>query len=276
MTSQFNILVIAAGNTQTLDDSGPWRSLVDDVVMVSNVGEAHALVGDGAFDLVVAVLDRRGVPSFRDLQQLQQSAPLCRFVAVTGPLCDGVWRRAADQLPSLIVLPWHRWSGWLRSNAGQLGRGLPPAWSMPQTAAVDELAEFWSQAHITTTYGAVGIDCVSRDAAEAIGDMLALAGFASSWHGVRGDGFMQRATALILEADGWDSTVAERVRSLRGRYAEVPLVLLVNFPIPSDISEAQRAGATAILGKPFTLSEFLGQLSELSPSVGTSDAAKVA
>ena len=266
MTCSIKILVVALGDIDALDAGGEWRSLVGSVTVAANAGEARAILRENAFDLTAIILDRRGQISLREVAELQQLAPLCRFVAVTGPLCEGVWRRGPDLLPGITLIPAIRWAAWLRCSAGQIGRGLPPAWSLPNTAAADELAEFWSQARISPGQGLVHIDCESRDAAEAIGDVVALAGYASSWHPPGSESFVQGAAAVVVEADGWSDALSARIQGVHRQYAPVPLLLVMNFPLPGDVSAAIAVGATAVLSKPFTLSEFLGQLSAAPPA----------
>ena len=227
---------------------------------MASVTEAESLADDHVFDLIVTHLPRRGAFSFSQLNSLQQQFPLARLVVVTGPLCEGPWRRNVDVLPGMTLVPWHRWHDWLHTNADRLGHGLPAAWALPRTAGVDEMAEFWSRAAVPSASGLIVIDSLSHDAAEALGETVALSGYSYIWNSHRGDTLVRGATAVVVEANGWEEEIADRIHKAREQHPASPTLLVLNFPLPADVSAAKAAGAASVIGKPFTLSEFLGQL----------------
>jgi len=270
MASELSILIVGDGGGAAQLLPAPQSPSLK-CRHVSDVEAALRSVDDDRFDLIVLALRRRGEFTAFDATRLEARMPLARVIAVAGPWCEGPRRRNVDHLVGAEVVPWHRWPGWLHANIRQYERSQPAQWSLPATTSADELADFWSRSKIQSAAGRcaasglVAIDCPTRDSAEAIGDVLASAGYATTWHAPGADALVHGACASVVEGNAWDEPFAQKVSRLREQSPAAPILLLLNFPLPEHVQAAQAAGATAVLGKPFTLAEFLGQLEELLP-----------
>ena len=264
MTSGIDILVVGDGDIESLVPERFSCASVDRVDYVPTSEHAAVRLREETYDLAALICHRRGSFKSKDIAKIQIAAPLCRIVAIAGPWCEGLWRRTSDGLPGVTIVPWHRWGDWLRSSANQLRAGAPAAWSLPATTAHDELADFWSRVRVNKTQGLIAINSDSRDAAEAIGDVLSLAGFAYVWQQPDADSLIEGASVIVVDCNGWNEEMARRVASLRSGHPQSQVVSLVNFPLPRDVIAAKAAGSTSVVAKPFTLSEFLGQLDQLA------------
>ena len=230
---------------------------------VQSVGEALQQLRQHSFDLVVFALPRRGLFSQDDVNRMQQAAPLSRLIIVAGPWCEGPWRRREDVVSGATILPWHRFDSWLATNAAQLQRKLPAVWSLPATSAVDELAEFASRSPLPRAAGMVLIESPDRDRAQAISDVLSLTGYASVWQQSGENAVTQGATVLVVDAQGWNDQLGRQIAANAESSPQTPIFLALNFPLPADVEQARAAGAHGVIAKPFTLAEFLGQLTEV-------------
>ena len=199
MTDPIAILFTDEKSQQILLGSPSVRNVQGNVTVADGFDDALRRIAEQLFDLIVIYCNRRGAVSIAAVDNLQQKSPLSRLIVVTGPLCEGPWRRDSDVLRGVTLVPWHQWHDWLRSNVDRLGLHLPTSWSLPQTAARDELAEFWSRAGLPSSDGLVSIDAPERDSAEAIGDVVSLGGFAYSWHEGPGDSLVRGCDAVVVE-----------------------------------------------------------------------------
>lgn len=227
---------------------------------VEDVAAAVERLAQSEFDLVALCCSRRREFNSANVRALQQAAPLARIVAVTGSLCAGPWRRSADLLDGASIIPSHRWPGWLLASGDRLRSKLPALWSFPATMGNEEWAGFGSSQTVNAQGGLITIHSSSRDAAEAISDVLSAAGYVTAWQRDEVESVTRGAIASIVDADAWNDDVADRMSSLRAQHPITPILLLLNFPLAEDLNAARVTGVSAVVAKPLSHSEFLAQL----------------
>ena len=213
-------------------------------------------------DVIVVVQSYPGEFTDRQIDRLRRVAPLARFVAVLGTWCEGEMRSGTPWSGAVRVY-WHQWAPQCHRELGRLLAGRESLWSLPPTACEEDrclavaarqdrgrtassphgdprlparrLAEIVSQQHDVFNWLAAG--CRDR-------------GFDVRWRRA-GDELPADVPAVVLfDAAGEMALELARFRQLQvGR--DVPSVVLADFPRIADRDRFVRAGARAVLSRPF-------------------------
>jgi CheY-like chemotaxis protein len=242
-----------------LQEQHAWTTILDGIPGIA--ADRHRSCGANV-DLLLLACSRRGEFNGADLRLLRAAAPLARIVAITGSWCEGPWRRTADLLAGVTVVPWHRFAAWAAVNTRQLGQRRWASWAMPETSTADELADFWSVQPLSSGRGMVLIDADDPESAEALADVVRAGGFSAVWQSPRGNGFIDDISAIVCETNDARPATLARIGELSRQFAPSPVLAVVNFPQVEDIRQIISAGAVAVVGKPFTLHEILAQLED--------------
>lgn len=211
-------------------------------------------------ELIVVAQRRPGDFGREQIELLRRHAPLARIAMLLGSWCEGEQRAADQRAPGVMPVYWHQFSSWLHNEADALSQCRGALWGLPLTAGVDEQVRFHSRRRSLHGSRLVLIDAADEDSADAHRFILDDAGFLAVWTGPHHDAVAAGACAAVVDAEGMDGAVLDRIHRLRKAYRALPLVALVHFLRLQDVEAAREAGAEAVLGKPFTVAEFLGQL----------------
>ena len=80
---------------------------------------------------------RPGRFSEHDVARLKQCAPLARVLGLLGSWCEGE-TRTGTAWPAAGRCYWYQWPARFESELDRIGRGLCPAWGLPETASPEE------------------------------------------------------------------------------------------------------------------------------------------
>lgn len=215
-----------------------------------------------ACELIVLACARRGEFTASDVERLRSAAPLARIVALTGTWCEGPWRRACDLLPGVALVSWDRWNAWADANLRQLERSRATAWSRPATTTVDELADFWSVQPLSQNRGLILIDTANPENAEVLADVVRAGGFSAVWRSPLVEGNFNSVRAIVCDLNDARKEALDRMGELSHHFSQRPILAVVDFARAEESAQILAAGAVAVVGKPFTLHEILGQLED--------------
>ncbi len=220
-------------------------------------------------DLVMILQRYPGEHRVDDLERLRSAQPLARFVAILGSWCEGEGR-SGEPLPGTLRYYWHQWMSSARDQLRLLRTGKNRAWSLPPTATDEDLVLAEADT-VTATKGlqaenpaaersAPLLLVMSRDysAFESLRSAAGLWGMRAEWRRLAAglQSLPDATTALVIDVERDGELSPRRLGRLQteaGGKAPVPIVLLLGFPRLHDVRRYLRAGATAVLSKPYAL-----------------------
>ena len=230
-------------------------------LQASNCVDAVELlaVRDFAPELILLADPLPGTHSLEAVEQLRLAAPLARLVVVAGTWCEGELRTGSP-LNGVLRLYWYELPGWWAAAMKTLSEGGCPPWSQPldgpaagRNLEVDQV----------TGLGVVAIDCKSISTFEALADALKFPAADCRW---TRRGAMAQLPASVA-AGIWDGGQLEplEVERLRSFAQEIQqrggvVIALLDFPRREHVEIARDAGCQAVFGKPFIVSELVGQI----------------
>lgn len=273
---------------------GPWRqrefayakSAIDpnhSWFLASTIDDAMERLGQVEKAPEVALL-AQPFPGYYDAQaavRLQRAAPLLRSVVVAGSWCEGE-RRTGQPLLGAMRLYWHQLPAWWRRGVALWAAGRTPPWSQPLgEAAWNAPASLERQSR---PGGAIAADRAVRvliagnDSASFKAYAAALAPSRCTCQRIAlvAD-TLKEYIAITAERDAvvgiWDGRgMDDRELGLMQRFCgafpqrPAPVVALVDAPRVQDISRAQAAGASSLLGKPLDIVALEDEVRRLSAS----------
>ncbi|MEE2827024.1 MAG: hypothetical protein VYE64_10395 [Planctomycetota bacterium] len=234
-----------------------FRSILEDtevatlLVPLSQVGQWKGTT----FDLVVVTQSRRGQIGQAVIEEIRCAFPLVPIINLLGSWCEGVGRSGSG-LEGVKQVFWHQWSARFDQFVRQVRLGEKTAWQAPATAtAVD-------QVQIAQDVGRHDADngscCVAVDAAtEGQFEMLAAAlvgiGCQSIWMSEQEHGppLVGRLDLICIDALSLTDPLLDKVADLRERFADIPLIVLLNFPRRDDVANLRQLGVSQVVAKPF-------------------------
>jgi CheY-like chemotaxis protein len=231
-----------------------------DVETVANCGAAESRLQSGNIppDLIVVAQLWPGQHLHMDLDRVQRAAPLSRLIALGGSWCEGQ-QRSGTPWPGMLRTYWHSWLAHWRRDFLRLSVSQLPSWGLPIVATDDERALFCHiRAKPKRELIAVRSHCF--DMADMLVSVCRRQGYAAVWldplHPPRVDG----PAAVLWEGNprGFDD-----LRAVRGRYPQIPLLALLDFPRWEDVERAKQIGAVSVLAKPLSLDDLFGRLVDI-------------
>jgi len=238
-------------------DSESWRS-------ASNLESAyqHCLACDTPPELIVVAQSVVGEYRQSDIDRLSEVAPLSRIVLVAGTWCEGEMR-TGSRLEGTLRLYWYEFSHWWSTAKQSLLAGLCPPWSEPLDNPQAGRYQSGSPRMQKLLTGPVAIDAADHSVFEAIAAMLASVDVTA----IRfTPGTVQKIPANLSAGiwDGGQLSTQELDRlttfcQLLQPY-QAKIVVLLDFPRVEHIAQAQAAGASTVLGKPYLINELLAAL----------------
>ena len=246
-----------------------WHS--DFQTLIANVACATTLVpteqlsdehlADSSFDLVALAAARRDQFSHAWVESLRGKLAPIPLIALLGTWCEGE-QRSGEPWPGVPRVYWHQWQGRIDFFLHQISSGGISNWQLPATAnqvdcVVSHSAEnmFSSDERKLT----VGISAISDMHHQMVADAsLAFAAEPLWIERHQSDNFADEPlSVIVVDGDSWDQDLQARINWLRNDLKiDSPIVLLLNFPRPSDLPGLHYTGITEVVSKPFQLSDF--------------------
>ncbi len=223
-------------------------------------------LSNSSFDLVVLAAARRNQFSHEWVESIRSKLAPTPLVALLGSWCEGE-ERSGEPWPGVQRVYWHQWQGRFDFFLKQLAANQICDWHLPATA---NQADGVINQNLKDTLGAVdqnltaSVSAVSAMHYQMVADALQFFGAKPVWieqgQGPRqgqGDGSgSKHADLIVVDGDSWNQDLKSRIDWLRNDLAfHSPIVLLLNFPRPSDLAELYSMGITEVISKPFQLTD---------------------
>ena len=216
-------------------------------------------------DIIVLAVGWPGQFTTREIETLVYLAPLARVVYRVGTWCQGITttKTLDDAVPRLIepVADVR-----LQREAGELARGRATcAIARPATATFEERLNTEASAFDRCGERNVVTGVVSGDPLFREWLCEALESRGESPHACPcprdlGEGVHR----LIWDLTPWTEATLQRVREFLDRYPQTPVLSVLGFPRREHRRELQDAGVSALLAKPFLLSDLFWILDHLN------------
>ena len=166
---------------------------------------------------------------------------------------------------------WYEWPYRLPLELGiASGREAPPSPRIRTLSPVDRLlATFGAYSGELPRRGQAAIFTSRRERYHALAELCGIAGFSACQ---MPPGGLLPDELIVGIIDGWESLPAH----LENDRTCMPLILLLDWPRPADIGQAQERGIRCVLGQPPLLADFLAAMDDVCPSKAGSVAAQPA
>ncbi|HEY4234822.1 MAG TPA: response regulator [Lacipirellulaceae bacterium] len=215
-------------------------------------------------DLILFAASRSGMLRGRDVERLRRRVPLAGLVALLGSWCEGE-TRTGRPAPGVLRCFWYDFPHWWRRQLALRVAGLCPDWARPATK--DAYDPGTNLQHVRNSSGGlIVLETTCWETGDALGDVLRASGYATVWIRPGGCGAQVcGATAGIWEGRQLDEPEVSRLSEFCRRLAkdDAPVIALADFPRRERCEVAYRAGAAAVLGKPWLNADLLATLERL-------------
>ena len=195
-------------------------------------------------DLILLVASRPGRFSAAEVESLQRRFPQTRLVALLGSWCEGE------------VRPGHPWPGVTRIYAHQWQARLPQELAIRQQRAVTKIKAQLSRR-------LVGIATAQYANFAALATVCRSIGQEVVWLPANRPLPVQRVDAILYDATLELPAELAHLKQLREQLVRPPVVLLLDFPRPSDLELASQAGVSAVLARPYLLTDLAAELQRI-------------
>ena len=212
----------------------------------------------------------------REIERLRVEAPLARIVCIAGTWCEGELRTGHPP-EGVVRLYWYEFAPWWRAAVDAWQAGRPVAWSEPLDDPRAGQQTPFTPVVKTRPNGdaAVGrtlmVSAADVAVFETLSDVLTPFDWRCVWRRphLQQDGVPAEACVAAI----WDGgQLSDRelqslilfTHSVRASSPPAPIIALLDFPRAEHFAIAQSAGTTAVLGKPYQLSQLVNELERLS------------
>ncbi|MCH2115383.1 MAG: hypothetical protein MK171_10810 [Pirellulales bacterium] len=208
-------------------------------------------------DLILVAQPLPGQILQEAIDKIQRLAPLTRIVIVAGSWCEGEMR-TGQPLSGVLRLYWYQFAPWWAAALSRISAGLYPHWSIPLDSA--QAGRFVTEpaSHQVALRGAIAISALDYSVYATFAAALPSYGLTAVWARDWDD----RELAGNFRGGIWDGGQLDdrQYRQLRAFCQEMerhgsPVVALLDFPRVEHGKQARQAGAQAIYGKPYIVSE---------------------
>ncbi len=250
---------------------------------------AETIVAGLRPDVMVIVQRRPGEIAPEAVEALRRLAPLAVVVALQSSWCEGEGR-SGRPLPGVVRVSWRRFESEILPGLIRLREGRLPDWAGPATTTPEERLLRQSADPLPQGRGAVGILAHSHEARRLLADICRAGGWSvAQLRGLQADGG-GTATSIVSGPHGqdghatagacdvvlWDAgqvpgEMAPVICLLRERVGNAPVIILVDFPRPTDIEQALAIGAAGVIAKPFAAVELLDEIARVASHAGQPD-----
>ncbi len=233
----------------------------------AHCSDAAALIAEGESnpELILLADPCPNTHTRSDVEQLRLAAPLARLVVVAGTWCEGELRTGAP-LDGVVRLYWYEFPGWWQSSMARIERGKCPLWSLPPDgpSAGRNIGEI--HAHSQALTGNIAIDAKSLATFESLASAVDDCGARTFWTR-RGKNSLipDQLIAGIWDGGQLEPLEVERLetfcRVVRERGGIV--FALLDFPRREHTEIVLAAGCSAVMGKPYVVSELVERIAAL-------------
>ncbi len=289
MNQPFAILFI--GDAQRHEFSAAAKWLQDrGARLASDIPTALTVLDDSDFSPAVIVLAQLASQPFTAdrIEKLRRTAPLARIIRLLGPWLEGE-SRSGRPIPASLRTHWEQWPARIQQPIHLAVQNLeskqtvsPLLWSLPLTATEDDrlLAIFGgdipansSSDQVALTASAapaplIAVRAQHRETAHTLCDICHARGWKSLWLRTLPVETPISVNAVLFDLTSNTPQELELLKAMKAITGTAPLIALVGFPRPEDISQLQSAGAAAVISKPFLANDLIWQTEQLllSPS----------
>lgn len=221
-----------------------------DLILLTGIHEALTTWDEP--DLVLLVASRPGRFSAAEVERLHRRAPLARLIALLGGWCEGEVRSG------------HPWPGVSRIYAHQWQARLPrelQAWQPRTATELDRLLTSWPGAKSQRQL--VGVATAQRTMFEALANACRPFGKDAVWLLPSLPLPVQHVDAIIHDATFDLARELEVMSELRDRLRNPPTLLLLDYPREHDLMRASRAGAAAVLARPYLIADLADEIERI-------------
>lgn len=211
------------------------------------------------FSLIVVAQSRSNQFDQEVIDALVAGNPLTPVVMLLGSWCEGE-RRSDRPVEGVKHVYWHQWRGQFTKFCQQMSQDGVSLWHTPPTEndADRVVSEITDRQPIPSLSGAViGISVSDRATFETISHGVNAVGGKAKW--VEHTSWINLSASveiICVDANSFDAALKRRVRWLKNQASHVPMIALLNFPRREEIEELKRLGISAVISKPFELSDF--------------------
>jgi hypothetical protein len=224
--------------------------------------DTHLTGAETTPELIVVAQSRPDAIRINEISRLQRAAPLAGIAALLGSWCEGE-TRTGRPLPGVQRLYWYEFPAWWRRQLHLRAAGRCPDWARPATQLIRQCVP----GHPRPQSGLVVLRTPRRDNADALADALNQAGHSTAWQRYSHSKTQIRG-ALAAIWDGGQLNDAETA-DLQMFCAQMSrdgaqVVVILDFPRRDRVDRAYEAGAAAVLGKPFLISDLIATLESIA------------
>jgi hypothetical protein len=214
-------------------------------------------------DLIVLAASRPGVVHAGDVEQLRRRAPLAGMVSLLGSWCEGE-TRTGRPAKGVLRSYWYDFPNWWRRQLALCAVGYCPDWAQPATADWHGLSADAIERSTNLGGGLIVLQTTCWETGDALSDVLRAAGYATAWFGGRAPS-VRGAVAGIWEGRQLNAPELGELSGFCRRLAKdnAPVMALADFPRRDRCAVAYRAGAVAVMGKPWLNVDLLFTLERL-------------
>lgn len=256
------IQALLIGDFQQAEFSPAYQALCcsSEVRRTDTVSGAIRLVGDEEYfpDVIVVAASRPGQHSHAALHSLRRSLPLTPILGIQGTWCEGE-PRTGTPWPGMLRIYWHQWNPRWDRELQRFLAGRLATFGLPVTATEEDRLLLPCEP-ATPRRGLIALDSRSFDTARMLTEACNSRGYAVVWLAERKTPCLEGVDVLLWEGRHDDFG---QLDSLRGDYAGVPLVAIMDFPRVEDVRRLQAGGAAAVIARPFLLDDLFRHFDRL-------------
>ncbi|MGD9636541.1 MAG: hypothetical protein AB7G28_02980 [Pirellulales bacterium] len=224
------------------------RDFADAIALV----RATAQVSHAAPEVILIVESRPGIVARREVERLRRSAPLAAVISLCGSWCEGE-TRTGRPIAGATRRYWHEFPTWWRRQIELRRAGRCPEW-----ARVDDCGMPIADCGLASP-GTVLVSSPDFDSADAIATSLQSAGYRAIWYR-NGEDSISNVAARAGVWLGGQLSDAEANELAAFCTVASPVIALLDFPRRDRHEAALAAGATAVLGKPWSNADLAATL----------------
>ena len=200
-------------------------------------------------DLIVFAQSYPGEFTDEQVDGLRRYAPLARLIALLGTWCEGEMRSGTPWSGAVRVY-WHQWSPHCQQEIECLVTGRESSWSLPPTACEEERCLAIAARECREGVGVVDIVTEQYDVYDLFSAACRMRGFTPRWRRESDEPRDDVPDVVLFDASGETTVELAKLRRLQVAKGST-LIVLADFPRIADCSRYARAGATAVLSRPF-------------------------
>ena len=259
--ADISILVVGPTQRDEFREAAAMLRGLGRVVEAGDVATAAVAITDEqiAPDIIVVAQSYPGQFSPEAIDGLRRLAPVARLLGLLGSWCEGEMR-TGDPWPAAIRVYWHQWLPRVDHELRTLRSGDCPGWGLPLTAGEDERLLAVDHPPPSGHRGPVAICTWRYEMHDWLAEACRRAGHSTLWLRPGEPIHVDGAAAAIFDAGECEPPEVWQLQHLVTGLANVPVLVLLDFPRIEDLRRARAAGAAAVLSKPLLLEDFYWEL----------------